>query len=129
MSIKNVTVNRDHSVTMVDDIGNIVSMSSALAGCLKEQLLKMEFRDAITNILDDEIDGGYIDITKYDGTREEFEEEIFSSRKEEIEYGNYNVLSDDGEQIREDIQDLVDYYGLEPDDDDDDDDDDDGEEY
>lgn len=122
MNIKNVTVNRDFSVTMVDDIGNIVSMSSALAGCLKEQFLLMELRTAITNTLDDEIDGGYIDLSKHEYTRDDFEEEVFSYFEDDISQGVYYCLSDDGESIREKISDLADYYELSPTDDDDDDD-------
>lgn len=122
MSIKNVTVNRDFSVTMVDDIGNVVSMSSALAGCLKEQFLLMELRTAITNTLDDEIDGGYIDLSKHEYTRDDFEEEVFSYFEDDISQGVYYCLSDDGESIREKISDLADYYELSPTDDDDDDD-------
>ena len=121
MSIKNVTVNRDFSVTMTDDSGNIVSMSSALAGCLKEQFLLMELRTAITNKLDDEIDDGYIDLSKYEYTREDFEEEVFSYFEDDISQGVYYCLSDDGDSIREKISDLADYYELNPTDDDDDD--------
>ena len=121
MSIKNVTVNRDFSVTMTDDIGNIISMSSALAGCLKEQFLLMELRTAITNKLDDEIDDGYIDLSKYEYTREDFEEEVFSYFEDDISQGVYYCLSDDGDSIREKISDLADYYELNPTDDDDDD--------
>ena len=128
MSIKNVTVNRDFSVTLVDDIGNIHSMLPNLAECLKEQYLLMELRTAITNKLDDEIDGGYIDLSKHEYTREDFEEEVFSYFEDDISQGIYYCLSDDGDSIREKISDLADYYGLNPTDDDDDDDDD-GEEY
>ena len=122
MSIKNVTVNRDFSVTMTDDIGNIVSMSSALAGCLKEQFLLMELRTAITNTLDDEIDGGYVDMSRHEFTREDFEEEIYTDFADDISCGDYSCLSDDGDSIREKISDLADYYELNPTDDDDDDD-------
>ena len=112
MAIKNVTVNRDHSVTLVDDIGNIISMSSALAGCLKEQLLLLELKDGITNVLDEEIENGYIDMTKHEYSREDFEEEVFVNLAEEIELGNYSALCDDGDTIREKITDTADYYEL-----------------
>lgn len=115
MAIKSVTVNHDHSATLIDDMGNVISMSSALTGCLKQQLLKMELRDAIHNILDDEIDGGYIDMSKHEYSREDFEEEIFCDLEEEIEYGDYSALCNDGEWIREKITDTANYYGLEPD--------------
>lgn len=47
MAIKSLTVNSDRSVTLVTDTGDILSMSSALAGCLKEQLAKHDVRDSI----------------------------------------------------------------------------------
>lgn len=118
MAIKNLTVNRDYSVTLIDDMGSIISMSSALAGCLKEQFLKMELRDAITNILDEEISDGYIDMSKHEYSREDFEEEIYTDLEDEIEYGDYHCLCNDGEWIREKITDLASFYELEPDDED-----------
>lgn len=118
MAIKNLTVNRDYSVTLVDDMGSIISMSSALAGCLKEQLLKLELRSAITNILDEEISNGYIDMSKHEYSREDFEEEIYCDLEEEIEYGDYSALCNDGAWIREKITDTADFYGLEPNDED-----------
>jgi len=122
MAIKNLTVNRDHSVTLVTDTEDILSMSSALAGCIKQNLLLLELRDAITNILDEEISDGNIDMSKHEYSREDFEEEIYCDLEEEIEYGDYSALCNDGEWIREKITDTANYYELEPDDEEEEDD-------
>ena len=114
-TIKNLTVNLDGSVTLIDDMGNVISMSSALAGCLKEQLLLQELRCAITNILNDEIDSGYIDMSKHEDSRESFEDEIYSELEDDISCGDYTALCNDGEWIRERVIDLAQCYGLEPD--------------
>ena len=64
----------------------------------------------------DEISEGNIDMDKHEYSREDFEEEIYCDLEEEIQYGDYSALCNDGEWIREKITDLADYYELEPDD-------------
>ena len=107
MAIKNLTVNRDHSVTLVDDLGNIHSMSASLAGILREQLVKMEVRDAIRYTMED-YDGDAISLGSLDMTEEEFIEEVFSTFEEEIEVGNYPNEND----IQEAVLDTADMYGI-----------------
>lgn len=107
MAIKNLTVNSDRSVTLVDDLGNIISMSSALAGVLREQLAKRDVRDAIRYTMED-YDGDAISLGSLDMTEEEFAEEVFSTLEEEIELGNYP--SED--TIQEAVLDTAQSYGI-----------------
>lgn len=107
MAIKNLTVNSDRSVTLVDDLGNIISMSSALAGVLREQLAKRDVRDAIRYTMED-YDGDEISLGSLDMTEEEFAEEVFSTLEEEIELGNYP--SED--TIQEAVLDTAQSYGI-----------------
>lgn len=116
-TIKNLTVNTDGSVTLVTETGDILSMSASQSGIIKEQMLLSELRCAITNILDDEIDGGYIDMSKHEYSRADFEEEIYEDLEDEITCGDYSCLCNDGEWIREKISDLANYYELDPNDD------------
>ena len=127
-TIKNLTVNTDRSVTLVTDTGDILSMSSALAGVLKEQFLLRELHDGISNVIDDAISDGDLDLSKYDGSREEFEDEIYTDLADEITYGDYTALCNDGEWIKEKVYDLANFYELEPSDDDYDDEEDEEEE-
>ena len=107
MAIKNLTVNADRSVTLVDDIGNIISMSSALAGVLREQLAKIDVRDAIRYTTRD-CDGDEISLGSFDGTEDDFVEEVFSTFEEEIELGNYPTEK----AIHEAVIDTADSYGI-----------------
>lgn len=107
MAIRNLTVNTDRSVTLVDDHGNIISMSSALAGVLREQLAKMDVRDCIRYTVED-YDGDVIALGSFDGTAEEFIDEVFSTFEEEIELGNYP--SEDS--IQEAVIDTAESYGI-----------------
>lgn len=111
MAIKSLTVNRDRSVTLVTDTGDILSMSSALAGVLREQLMKHDVRDAIRYTCED-YDGDVISLGSLDMTEEEFYDEVFSRFDEEIEYGNYPTEDD----IQEAVLDTADDYGIRIDD-------------
>lgn len=111
MTIKSLTVNTDRSVTLTTDTGEILSMSSALAGVLKEQLAKHDVRDAIRYTIED-YDGDVIALGSFDGTTEEFVEEVFARFEEEIEYGNYPTEDD----IQEAVLDTADDYGIRIDD-------------
>ena len=75
-----------------------------------------ELRHAITNILDDEISNGYIDMDKHEYSRADFEEEIYEDLADDISCGDYSALCNDGEWIREKITDLASFYQLDPDD-------------
>lgn len=107
MTIKNVTVNRDHSVTLVDDTGNVISMSASLTGVLREQLVKMEVRDNIRYTMEG-YDGDFISLCSLDITEDEFIEEVFSTFEEEIEVGNYPNEND----IQEAVLYTADLYGI-----------------
>lgn len=111
MTIKNLTVNRDHSVTLTDEAGNILTMSSALAGIMREQLVKMEVRDQIRYTME-EYDGDAISLDSLDMTEDEFIDEVFSTFEEEIEYGNYP----NEDTIQEAVLDTADSYGIRIDD-------------
>lgn len=87
-TIKNLTVNADRSVTLVTDTGDILSMPSALAGILREQYVKHDYRDAIRNTVED-MDGEDIAVGSLDITEDEFIGEVFAQLEDEIEYGNY----------------------------------------
>lgn len=107
MAIKSVTVNADRSVTLVDDIGNIISMSSALAGVLQEQLMKRNVMDVIRYTVED-CDGDTLSLGSYDGTTDEFVVEVFETFETEIECGNYPSK----DAIEEAVLDLADFYGI-----------------
>lgn len=121
MRITNIHINNEDAVgrgvVLTLDNGETLTMTFADAGIIKEQMLLQELRDGIRNILDDEIDGGYIDMSKHEYSREDFEEEIYADLEDEISCGDYTALCNDGEWIREKITDLANYYELEPDDD------------
>ena len=65
-------------------------------------------KSQITDRLDFSIENEDLDMNKYDGTREEFEEEIFEALVDEIDYGN-SVSDDD---IDDKIADYADSYGM-----------------
>lgn len=111
MAIKSLTVNTDRSVTLVTDTGDILSMSSALAGVLREQLMKQDVRDSIRYTCED-YDGDCISLGSLDMTEEEFYDEVFSRFEEEIEYGNYPTEDD----IQEAVLDTAEDYGIRIDD-------------
>ena len=107
MAIKNLTVNTDRSVTLIDDIGNIISMSPALAGILREQMAKMDVRDAIRYAVED-LDGDTISLGSFDGTTDDFIAEVFSTFEEEIELGNYP----NEDEIQDAVIDTANDYGI-----------------
>lgn len=111
MAIKSLTVNTDRSVTLVTDTGDILSMSSALAGVLREQLMKRDVQDNIRYTCED-YDGDCISLGSLDMTEEEFYDEVFSRFDEEIEYGNYPTKND----IQEAVLDTAKDYGIRIDD-------------
>ena len=110
-TIKSLTVNTDRSVTLVTTTGDILSMSSALAGVLREQLMKQDVRDNIRYTCED-YDSDCISLGSLDMTEEEFYDEVFSRFDEEIEYGNYPTKDD----IQEAVLDTAEDYGIRIDD-------------
>ena len=112
--IINITINKEDAVgrgvVLTLDNGETLTLSFADAGIIKTRLLLEDLREAIHNILDEEIDGGYIDMDRHEYSREDFEEEVFCDLSEEIELGNYGNLDED--VIRDKITDTADYYEL-----------------
>lgn len=113
MEIRNIKVANDTRFILVLDDGTELALSPAHAGIIKENLILDELRTAIHNILDEEIDSGYIDMDRHEYSREDFEEEVFCDLSDDIECGNYRNLDED--VIREKITDTADYYELCPD--------------
>ena len=106
-TIKSVTLNSDYSVTLTTTTGDVLSMPSALAGVLREQYMKQEVRDAIRYACQD-ADGDTISIGSFDGTDDEFIDEVFSTFEEDIECGVYP----DEDDIQDAILDTADSYGI-----------------
>lgn len=117
--ITNIHINNEDAVgrgvVLTLDNGETLTMTFADAGIIKEQMLMQELRCGITNVIDEEIADGYLDMNKYEGTREEFEDEIFVDLEDEVSCGDYTALCNDGAWIREKVEDLANYYELEPD--------------
>lgn len=117
--ITNIHINNEDAVgrgvVLNLDNGETLTMTFADAGIIKEQMLMQELRCGITNVIDEEIADGYLDMNKYEGTREEFEDEIFIDLEDEVSCGDYTALCNDGAWIREKVEDLANYYELEPD--------------
>lgn len=65
-------------------------------------------RIQITDRLDDAIENEEIDMSKYDGTREEFEQEIYDALEDKIDCGE----SVDDDEIDDEISDLASYYDM-----------------
>ena len=110
-TIKSATLNSDRSVTLVTTTGDILSMSSAIAGALSQQIAKQDVRDAIRYTCED-YDGDAISLGSFDGTTEDFIEEVFYRFEDEIEYGNYPTEDD----IQNAVLDIADEYGIRIDD-------------
>ena len=117
--ITNIHINNEDAVgrgvVLTLDNGETFTMTFADAGIIKEQMLMQELRCGITSVIDEEIANGYLDMNKYEGTREEFEDEIFVDLEDEVSCGDYTALCNDGAWIREKVEDLANYYDLEPD--------------
>ena len=107
MAIKSLTVNTDRSVTLVTDTGEILGMSSALAGVFREQILKHDLRDAIRYKCED-LDGDLIALGSLDMTPDEFIGEVFDMLEDGIEYGDFPSE----EYIEETILDTANTYGI-----------------
>ena len=118
MNIQNIKVSDSYAFTIILDDGTELALPSSMAGIIKENMLMQELRCGISDIVDDEINGGYIDMGKYNGTQAEFEGEIFDELSDDISNGDYTALCNDGDYIREKVTDLADWYELEPDEDD-----------
>lgn len=69
---------------------------------------KEGLRSQIGERLDFAVEEDGLDLDKYEGTRDEFIDEIFVDFEDEIDYGN----SVDDSDIDDKIRDLADYYEL-----------------
>lgn len=107
MTIRSATLNHDRSITLIDEAGNILSMSSATAGMLKEQMLKQDVRDAIRYAMED-ADGNDIALGSLEIEEDEFLEEVFYKFEEDIEHG---ILPSD-DDIRDAVLDVASSYGI-----------------
>lgn len=106
--MKIVKNNEKNCYLIVKNDGTPIVLTCSEAGLLVNFIGKETLRDQIDDrVLTAESD--WLDLSKYNGTREEFINEIFEDLEEEIDYGN--SVSDDC--IDEHINDLGCFYGLE----------------
>ena len=77
---------------------------SLLVNFVGKEGLRSQIEDRVA-----EAESDWLDLSKYEGTREEFMQEIFDDLEDEIDYGN--SVSD--ELIDERINDLGTFYNLE----------------
>lgn len=99
---------KEHSYIIQKNDGTPVILSAAEAGLLVNFIGKENLRTQIDERTDD-AESDWLDLTKYNGTRAEFIQEIFEELEDEIDYGN--SVSDD--YIDERIADLATFYNLE----------------
>ena len=91
------------------DDGTKVSITCNEASLLINYCGKEGLRQQINDRLDDAIENGDCDLSRYeDGDREDFVQEVFEKFEDEIDYGN----SVDDDDIDAEIYDLIDYYNL-----------------
>ena len=105
MTIENINgryvINRDD--------GSEVVLTCNEASLLINYCGKEGLRSQINDRLDDAIENGDCDLSKYEyGDRADFVQEVFEKFEDEIDYGN----SVDDEDIDAEIYDLIDYYNL-----------------
>ena len=81
--------------------------------CIEADLLTTFIRkENLRYMIDDEVteaEEDWLDLSKYEGTRDEFIQEIFEALEDEIDYGN-SVSVD---SVQDQISDLATFYGLE----------------
>ena len=104
MTIENINgryvINRDD--------GSDVVLTCNEASLLINYCGKEGLRSQINDRLDEAIENGDCDLGKYNGTRDEFVQEVFEYFEDKIDYGN----SVDDEDIDGGIYDLISFYGL-----------------
>lgn len=96
----NYLINRNDGVTVV-------------LTCIEaDQLMTYIRRDNLRYLIDDMVDNAeadWLDLSKYEFTRDDFIQEIFDNLADEIDYGNPVTE----EQVEEQINDLGTFYKLE----------------
>lgn len=105
----NITTNKENRTYSIErDDGTVVELTcnevSLLVNYVGKEGLRAQIADRVDNAIDDE----GLNLDKYNGTREEFEEEIFVELEDEIDFGN--SVSD--EWVDERIRDTASYYDL-----------------
>lgn len=101
-------VKRERHYLILKDDGTPVVLSINEACLLINFIGKENLRVQIEERTD-EAESDWLDLSKYNGTRDEFIQEIYEELEEEIDYGN----SVSEEYIDERISDLACFYGLE----------------
>lgn len=91
---------------ILKDDGTPVVLSCFEAGLLVNFIGKENLRSQIEDRVS-EAEADWLDLSNYEGTREDFMQEIFDELEDEIDYGN--SVSDDF--IDERINDLASFYG------------------
>lgn len=99
---------REGHYLIVKDDGTNVILTASETDLLVNHVRKDNLRCLIDGQVD-EAEADWLDLSKYEGTREEFIDEIFSELEDEIDYGN----SVDTETVDDHIADLARFYGLE----------------
>ena len=99
---------REHNYLIVKDDGTNVVLTCIEAGLLVTYIRKENLRDMIEDQVDSAEDD-WLDLSKYEGTRDEFVQEIFDALEDEIDYGNPVTE----EQVEDQISDLASLYELE----------------
>ena len=100
-----ITKNGANYLIAKDDGTNVV-LTCMEAGLLVNFIGKENLRAQIEDRVE-EAESDWLDLTNYEGTRDEFIQEIFAELEDEIDYGN--SVSDDW--IDERIGDLANFYG------------------
>lgn len=98
----------DKGYTIKRDDGSTVELTMLEVSLLVNQVGRDGLRAQISDRVDNAIEDNGLNLEKYNGTREEFEDEIFEEFEDEIDYGN-SVSDDD---IDEAICDLGSSYDM-----------------
>ena len=107
----------ENNYTIERNDGTSVELTFNEVSLLVNFFGKEGLRSQIGECLDFAVEENGLDLDKYEGTREEFIEEIFVELEDEVDCGN--SVSD--EWVDDRIRDTADYYGLYTDDDDEED--------
>lgn len=97
-----------HNYIIEKTDGTTITLTTIEADMLTTFVRKENLR----YLIDDELaeaEGDWLDMSKYEGTRDEFIQEIFESLEDEIDYGNSVSVGD----IQDQISDLATFYKLE----------------
>lgn len=99
---------REHNYLIAKDDGTNVVLTGNEASLLMNYIRRENLRDLIDCQVSDAEDD-WLDLSKYDGPRDEFIDEIFDALVDEIDYGNPVTE----EQVEDQISDLASIYDLE----------------